>query len=338
MFSSRVSSPVRSVAVVIAAGLLIAGCERAKDRAPVTSGVGISGVGISGVGTSGVGTSGVRTSGVRTSGAALTATLDDFGDSLAFDSPARRVVSLNPVTTELIFALGAGDRLVGRTHWDLYPDAARRVPDVGNGMSPNVEAVLGQRPDLVILYASESNRTAVEQLTRAGVHTLTFRTDRIADLARVTPLIAAALDVPGAGVAVVDSVLASIAAVSALPPPTRVVRAYWHVWDAPLLTIGRESYLTELLVAAGAQNVFGDLPSASPQVSLEEIARRDPDVILVGPNSAAKLRAHPGWSAVRAVREGRVLVVDTTLVGRPGVRMGEAARHLRRLLYPPGAP
>ena len=263
--------------------------------------------------------------------------VDDFGDSVAFTAPARRVVSLNPVTTELIFALGAGDRLVGRTHWDNHPEAARLVADVGNGMMPNVEAVLGQRPDLVILYASESNRTAVAQLAAAGVRTMTFRTDHVSDLARVTPVIAAALGVSDAGSVVVDSVLASLASVRALPAPAKRVRAFWHVWDAPLMTIGNGSYLSELLVAAGGENVFGDLENPSPQVTLEEIARRDPDVILVGPNSAATLRAHPGWAAVRAVREGRVLVVDTMLVGRPGVRMGEAARHLRQLLYPGAA-
>lgn len=264
-------------------------------------------------------------------------TVDDFGDTVRLAAVARRVVSLNPVTTELIFALGAGDRLVGRTHWDLFPDAARAVPDVGDGMMPNVEAVLGQRPDLVILYASESNRAAAQQLRQAGVTAVAFRTDRVADLARVTPVIAAALDVRGAGTAVADSVDASIAAVRVLPRAGEPVRAFWHVWDAPLITIGKGSYLSELLAAAGGVNVFGELDSPSPQVTLEEIARRDPDVILVGPNSAATLRAHPGWAAVRAVREGRILVVDTTLVGRPGVRMGEAARHLHALLYPEGS-
>lgn len=304
MFASNRSS----LAVLVATGLLVSGCERANVPS------------------------------VDASSASPTASVDDFGHSLAFAAPARRVVSLNPVTTELIFALGAGERLVGRTHWDLYPAAARLVHDVGNGMMPNVEAVLGQRPDLVILYGSESNRTAVAQLVRAGVRTLTFRTDHVDDLARVTPVIAAALGVPAAGAVVVDSVRASIDAVRALPAPVKRVRAYWHVWDAPVITIGKRSYLTELLVAAGGENVFGDLDASSPQVTIEEIARRDPDVILVGPNNAAKLRAHSGWRAVRAVREGRVLVVDTTLVGRPGVRMGEATLHLRRLLYPGGVP
>lgn len=258
--------------------------------------------------------------------------VDDFGDTLRLSAPARRVVSLNPVTTELLFALGVGDRLVGRTSWDLFSDESRAVPDVGNGMQPNVEAVLGQRPDLVLLYESPSNRLAATQLRAAGVMTLTHRTDKVADLQRVIPIIAAALGADSVGQLVADSVAASVAAVRALPRPDVPVRAYWHIWDAPLMTIGGGSYLSELLEIAGASNVFGDLTTPSPQVSLEEIARRDPDVVLAGPLAAERLRAHAGWRSVRAVREGRVIVIDTTIVGRPGVRMGEAARFLRRVL------
>ncbi len=261
--------------------------------------------------------------------------VDDFGDTIRAMPPATRVVSLNPVTTELLFALGVGDRLVGRTHWDLYPAAAVAVPDVGDGMNPNVEAVLGQRPDLVLLYASESNRQAVAQLRAAGVATLTFRTDRIADFARVTPLIARALGADSAATITVDSVLASIAAVRARGADTaNVVSAFWHIWTNPLLTIGRASYMHEMLEAAGGRNVFGDLDAPSPQVTLEEIARRDPQVVLAGPVNAERILGDPRWRVVRAVREGRVLVVDTTVVGRPGVRMGEAAASLRRLLHP----
>ncbi len=262
--------------------------------------------------------------------------VDDFGDTLRLpgDRPATRVVSLNPNTTELIFALGFGDRLVGRTRWDLYPAVARDVPDVGDGMQPNVEAVLGQRPDLVVFYASASNRAAVQQLRAAGIATLTLRTDRVADLARIAPIIADALGDRARGAQATDSVYAVLDALRALPRPAEPRRVFWHIWDAPLLTIGAGSYLSELLVIAGAENLFGDLPAPSPQVSLEEVATRDPYAILAGPNNAVKIRAHAGWQSVRAVREGRVLVVDTMLVGRPGVRMGEAARHLRALIYP----
>ena len=260
-------------------------------------------------------------------------TIDDFGDTVRLAKPATRVVSLNPVTTELLFALGAGDKLVGRTHWDLHPSAARDVPDVGDGMRPNVETVIGRAPDLVLLYASPSNRAAVQQLHAAGVQTMSFRTDHVDDLARIAPLIAGALGDRARGAQVADTVMAAIAAVRALPETGVRPRAYWHVWDAPVLTIGRGSFLSELLTVAGGVNIFDDMAAPSPQVSLEEIARRDPDVILAGPAGAATIRAHPGWAAVRAVREGHVLVVDTALVGRPGVRMGEAARHLRALLH-----
>lgn len=265
-------------------------------------------------------------------GGARLITVDDFGDTLRLAAPAQRVVSLNPNTTELIFALGFGDRLVGRTHWDLYPEAARAITDVGNGMQPNVEAVLGREPDLVILYASESNRAAVQQLHAAGIATLTLRTDHVADLARIAPIIADALGDSARGRLVADTVVATLDSLRALPRATEPRRVFWHIWDAPLMTIGAGSYLSELVSIAGADNIFDDLAAPSPQVSLEEVARRDPHAIIAGPNGAATIRGDSRWQAVRAVREGRVFVVDTTIVGRPGVRMGEAAVHLRAII------
>jgi ABC-type Fe3+-hydroxamate transport system substrate-binding protein len=104
------------------------------------------------------------------------------------------------------------------------------------------------------------------------------------------------------------------------------------MWDSPILTIGRGSYLDELVAIAGAKNIFGDLADPSPQVTLEEIVRRNPDFILAGPSSARSLRENVLWRSVPAVREGRLLIVDTLLVGRPGVRLGEAAHSLRALI------
>jgi iron complex transport system substrate-binding protein len=99
-----------------------------------------------------------------------------------------------------------------------------------------------------------------------------------------------------------------------------------------VITIGAGSYLDELVEAAGGRSIFHELDTASPQVALEEVVRRDPTFVLAGPTGAERLRTSPAWQAVRAVREGRILVVDTALVAKPGVRMGEAAVHLRALL------
>lgn len=264
--------------------------------------------------------------------AARPANLDDFGDTIRVGAPARRIVSLNPVTTEVLFALGAGDRVVGRTHFDRYPTAALAVPDLGNAMQPNVEAVLGAKPDLVVLYASPSNRGAAEQLQRAGIATLSIRTDHIEDFFRVTKLLARAVGDSVRGSAIVDSVRRSLSVVADRPRAAKPVTVFWHIWDNPLLTIGRGSYMNELAGIVGVKNVFDDLAAPSPQVTMEEIVRRNPDFILSGPVNAAKIRTSAAWQAVPAVRAGRILVVDTTLVGRPGLRLGEAAHHLRALI------
>lgn len=257
--------------------------------------------------------------------------VDDFGDTLRLARPAERVVSLNPVTTEAMFAIGADVRLIGRTRWDASPPQVRRIPDLGDGIQPNVEAVLAARPDLVVLYAAEANRTAAAAFRRAGVPTLSMRTDRIADLARVLRALGSAVGDTTAALVVADSVRRSLEAVRAHAPFQPPLSVFWYAWPSPIITIGAGSYLDELISLAGARNVFGDLSQPSPQVTLESVAERNPDLILASPVAAGRLRANARWRSVRAVREGRVFVFDTSLVGRPGVRLGEGARSLRAL-------
>ena len=259
---------------------------------------------------------------------------DDFGDPVRIGQPPTRIVSLNPVTTEMLFAFGAGSRLVGRSQFDLWPAAARLVPDVGNGLQPNVEVVLGAHPDLVILYASQDNRPAAARFRAAGVSTLSLRTDHIADFRRTVQLLGAILRDSARAKVVSDSVFRTLGrvrtATTNLPRPT----VFWHIWDAPLITIGSGSFMTELVDIAGGRNVYGDITGPSATVSLEDVARRDPDFILAGPQGAQKIEEDRRWRIVRAVREGKVLKVDTVLVGRPGVRLGEAAVSLANLLHP----
>ena len=259
---------------------------------------------------------------------------DDFGDPIVVKAAPKRVVSLNPATTDLIFALGAGNRLVGRTHWDLYPPEAVRVPDLGSGIRPNVEAVLGARPDLVILYASNDNRAAATALRTAGVNTLSLKIDRIDDFHRAAKTISRLLGDSLRGIAVSDSVKRTLARVrqetSSLGKPS----VFWHIWDAPLITIGRGSYMNELIEIAGGTNVYRDMAEASGTVSIEDVLRRNPQFIITGPEGASKIKSDPRWSEAPAVRAGRVLVVDTAIVGRPSVRLGEAAVSLARLFHP----
>jgi iron complex transport system substrate-binding protein len=265
-------------------------------------------------------------------GGGVVTRVDDWGRTVSLRAPARRIVSLAPASTELLFALGLGGRVVGRTRWCDYPAAARAVADVGEGMGPNVEAVAARRPDLVLLYASAANRPAADRFAALGIATAALQLDRAADVRRAAVLIGGLAGAPRAADSLVAAFDAARAAVAReAPRRARRPRLYVDVWTDPPMTVGRGSYLSEVIHAAGGENVFGDVRASSATVSLEIIARRDPDAILVLATDTTRvpdLGARPGWKAVRAVREHRVLVLDGALYGRPSPRMPAAARDL----------
>ncbi len=266
---------------------------------------------------------------------AAAADSDDFGAPLPTDARfAMRVVSLNPAATEAIFTIGADSLLVGRSRWDEFPAAVRRVPSLGDGIRPNIEAVLAARPTLVVLYATAENRAAADALHRVGIRTIALRVDHIAQFHRMLTVLGRALGAAPRARLVSDSVQSTLDRVRALTASRPRPRVVWPAWESPLLVIGGGSYLDELLTIAGADNVFHDLEAPSPPVSIEEIAKRDPDVVVTGASRGAALSAAPAWQAVRAVREQRFLVQDPALTGRPSVVLGMAAAHLARALHP----
>jgi iron complex transport system substrate-binding protein len=233
--------------------------------------------------------------------------LDDFGDAVAIARPPRRIVSLNPTTTEILFAIGAGSRLVGRSDYDVFPEAARAVPSVGVALRPNVEAVLATHPDLVILYASADNRTAYDRLRSANVAVVAFKIDAIEQFLRDTRVLGRITGDSARAALTADTVEATLArvraATAALPKPT----VFLHTWDKPIISIGGGSFLSELLDIAGARNIYAAAPTPSVTVALEDVVRRNPDFVLATPTSAPKILTNELWRAIPAVRGGRVL-------------------------------
>ena len=247
------------------------------------------------------------------------------------DGPAaHRIVSLLPSFTEILFDIGAGDRLVGRTTWCDYPPAARNIPSVGDGIPPNIEAVAARKPDLVVLYKSGPNVTAAEQLERIGIHAVLLDLNRLEDLAPATRTLGKLTGREAAA----DSLAAAMESFAARPPPAPITSLVFVVWDNPPIVIGRGSYLQELAALAGARNVFADLSAPSAQVSLETIAARRPEWIAVLSDSsvAPGFAKRPEWQAVKAVRERRFLLLPGSLFGRPGPRSAQAVVELQRML------
>ena len=252
---------------------------------------------------------------------------DDAGEVASVPLPARRIVSLNPAATELLFAIGAGASVVGRTTWCDYPPAAKAVPSLGDGINPNLEAIVARKPDLVLLYTSGQNADAARRLADLGIPALRFRTDSLSDVPRLAQVFGRLTGHEATADSLAREFETELAAATALPTGRRPT-AFLLVWDQPPMTVGRGSFLTELIERAGGENLFADVTSSSAPVSIEAVAARNPDVILVLGTEPPAFAERPEWQVVRAVRERRFVTAEGSEFSRPSPRAPEAIRRL----------
>jgi iron complex transport system substrate-binding protein len=258
--------------------------------------------------------------------------VDDAGDTVRLASPARRVVSLNPAITELVFALGAGDRLVGRTDACDYPAAAAGVPSVGGWLPPTVEAVAARSPDLVVLYQGPTTAAAAARLRTLGVAVLALRTDHLADVSRLARLLGPVLGAVHAADSLASAYDAALDTLRRAPRPGSAPPVVLLAWDQPLIVLGAGSFASELVELAGARNAFGDLESSSLQVTLESLVARAPRAVVTVGAMTSGFAARPEWQALRAIREHRLLRLTESTYNRPSPRAPAAIAALRRRL------
>jgi iron complex transport system substrate-binding protein len=252
--------------------------------------------------------------------------VDDGGDTVRLAHPALRVASLIPATTELLFALGADSQVVGRTKWCDWPPQAQQVTNLGDGIAPNVEAILGVHPDLVLLYRSARNAQAAERLRTLGIATLQLRIDTFQDFGRTMALLGYATGHDSGAAALqsqLDQALAAVDRRGRSAGPSVLILA----WDQPPMTIGRGSFLHQLVEMAGGHNLFADVTTPDAPVSLEAIAARNPDLVLTTSESPG-FAERPEWRVIAAVKARRFVTVKGSEYSRPSTRAPDAIRRL----------
>lgn len=264
---------------------------------------------------------------------------DDAGQSLVFASQPRRIVSLVPAATEILFSIGAGDRIVGRSRFDDQPPEAAAIPSVGNAIRPSSELVLALRPDLVILIGGADNERSVLEFRRLGIPSLVIIINTFGDLARNIERLGRVAGRTAEGHALASGIRAELDAVRSATRGLDRRRVYYDVAFPPAFTVGSGSYLDSLIWIAGGRNVFADLAAPSPRVGLEAIVVRRPEVVVFPVGSDLGFRPvppteRPGWKAISAVRSGRVRRVDADLLHRLGPRIGRAAAALAEAIHP----
>jgi iron complex transport system substrate-binding protein len=266
---------------------------------------------------------------------------DDLGRRIELSEPPGRIVSLVPAVTEIVFALDAGERLAGRSTWDVYPPEVLEIANVGDALRADAERVLSVNPDLVILYSGPDNARSVEQFDELDVPTLAIRIDELADLHRNIFRLGVILGQEGAATLLSSAIREELDSVRRSTRGRDRPRVYYDIAWPPAITVGRGSYLDTLIAIAGGENIFHDLAAPSPRVSLEAIAARAPDIIVVPVEAGSQPRSpadRTGWKSVTAVREGAIRHVDSGLMHRLGPRVGEAARSLAAVLHPDAGP
>ena len=267
--------------------------------------------------------------------------VDDAGDTIRLDTSATRVVSLVPSVTDVVLALGLEQRLIARTDYDLDPRIAG-LPSVGPGLTPNLEWLASQAPDLVIAWRDVEGRALVEQLADVGIPVYSSRLEDVPTVLSTIARVATMLGEPARGDSMRAALAARIDSVRAATRGRPPVRVLYLVGGDPPYAAGPGTFVDQLLDIAGGVNALADLHDGWHSISIEEIVRRDPDMIVIpvhGTESgtAAALVREPGWRGLRATRTGNVHEVDGELFGRPGPRLDRAAAALADLLGGAGA-
>ena len=266
--------------------------------------------------------------------------VDALQRSVRIAAPPQRIVTVFPSNVEILFALGLADRVVAIGGRVRHPPEALGKPSVGGALGYSPEAVAAYRPDLLVL--TPSHQTAfglVEPFTRAGVPVLMLAHPDLPSVLRNIALVGQATGAEAQAERLGGQMLQQLEAVRARwhgVPPRSVYLETAAAQRGAYQTIGRGHYADDALAWAGGRNVFSDL-NGSQQVSAEAIAVRDPEVIIslqAVPKPAASIAARPGWQHLRAVRDGRVVVLERGHKLIPGPRQIEAVLDYARALHP----
>lgn len=254
---------------------------------------------------------------------------DDAGAEVVLAAPARRIVSLAPHATELLFAAGAGGRVVGVVRGSDHPEAARALPVVGDAHAIDVERILVARPDLVVAWPW-TVPAQVAKLRAGGIAIYTSDPRTIDGIAASIGRLGVLAGTPDAADAAARAFRAKLATARADGSPGGE-RVFYEIWHQPLFTIGGKHLISQAIALCGGENVFAAQAVPAPQVSVEAVIAARPQVIVAGTDDAKRpdwLDAWRRWPGIPAVRDGRLRVVDANLLHRPGPRFADGVAQL----------
>lgn len=268
---------------------------------------------------------------------------DGAGRKVEFAAIPSRIISLAPSATEIVFALGAGDKVIGADQFSDYPAAAKEVLRVSDGFNPNYEQILAAKPDLV-LAAGITSPDALKKLDELGLKVLVVGSEQTSfeNVMRDIELVGQVLGGQDQAAKVIETMKSKIAEVKdRVAKATTKPRVFWELDatdPAKPYTAGPGSFVHELIGLAGGENIGANLKSPYAQVSAEEVIQQNPEIVImsdaaygIAPDSVGK---RPGWDVIAAIKNNKVFPIDDNLVSRPGPRLAEGLEAAAKLIHP----
>lgn len=256
---------------------------------------------------------------------------DDTGAALHLKQPAQRIVSLAPHLTELLFAAGAGSKVVGVVSYSDFPEAAKALPQVGSYTNVDMEALAALKPDLVVAWKSGNRNAHLDRLSALGIPVFINEPRNLDDVARALEtfgeLAGTSAEARTAAARFRARLTSLRSRYSTLPP----VRTFYQVWDRPLMTINGEHLIGDVIRLCGGENVFADLPQLAPTVNAESVLAANPEAIVASGMGDARpewLDQWRRWPSISAVAGDNLFFIPPTIIQRHTPRILDGASRL----------
>lgn len=264
---------------------------------------------------------------------------DSRGQEIRLESPPQRIIPLAPSLTEILYALGVGDRVVGVTQFSHYPPEAGLKPKVGSYINLNVEKIISLGPDLVIGTVDGNEPGTVRMLKEAGIRVFLLDPRDLSQIIASVAILGRVCGVPETGDCLAARLQERVNRVLEKTASRKRPLVFLQINIQPIMSVSRTTYHHDLIRLAGGINMTGDEPQNYPRINLEEVLRRKPEVILIssmarGGRFEKALREWMKWPSIPAVRNNRVYLIDSDLIDRPSLRIVSGLEAMARFIHP----
>lgn len=260
---------------------------------------------------------------------------DDRDQRITLPRPAQRIVSLAPHLTEDLFAIGAGNLIVGAVEYSDYPAAANRIPRIGGYSGFDLERIRALKPDLIVAWQSGNPARQLAQIETLGIPIFYDNSRQLAQVPTVLERLGQLSGTTQQAAAAARQFRQRLANLQQQYSGKAPVRVFYQVWDRPLMTINREQIISDVMRLCGGVNVFGDLPALVPTVDDEAVLQANPQLIATSGEAGANkdaLKRWQRWSTLEANRKQQLVLLPPDLLIRMGPRLAEGAEHLCRAI------